>query len=267
MWLWSGPEAEAPPCPPSAPALAYEGHTDLRSTGSCGTCACTTPECGFPERLRVSAAGPDCVDPLVDILVPPNWDGSCFTFPPIQKPISVFFQRSTRSDCVPLVPQVDKHMTFSWDTFARACAPTAALSPCSTDSGVCATHPPEGFQQCLFNEGDPETCPAGYPELRRFHGAVDDQSSCSPCACQLPEESHCRVFVTLDTQETCVGSVGTTVTPTLEGCVTNAGPSRFVSLRGEIKDTEPDVCIPQGGALVGQPLPAQPTTFCCRTPS
>ncbi|EYF04540.1 Hypothetical protein CAP_4508 [Chondromyces apiculatus DSM 436] len=54
------------------------------------------------------------------------------------------------------------------------------------------------------------------------------------------------------------------VGPAHEGCVTNAGPDRYASLRGEIKESEPDVCIASGGEFVGQVLPAEPTTFCCK---
>ncbi|WP_156041678.1 hypothetical protein [Chondromyces apiculatus] len=265
VWLWSGPEANAPPCPEDASALTYEGHADLRTSGSCDACACTTPECGFPEGVRISSAGPDCVGPLADILVPPNWDGSCFSFPPVANPISVFFRRSTRSECVPLVSEIAKHVTFSWDTFARACTPIAVPESCPATPKDCATRPPQGFAQCLFREGDPSTCPADYPELRRFHGAVDDQSSCTPCSCQLPEESNCRVFMSLDTTTGCkFGGQGTVVGPAHEGCMTNHGPSQYASLRGEIKETEPDVCMVGGGEFAGEILPAQPTTFCCK---
>ena len=265
VWLWSGAEAEAPPCPEDTSVPVYEGHADLRSSGSCDACACTTPDCGFPEGVRISA-GPDCVGEFVDILVPPNWDGSCFSFPPVEDPISVFFQKSTRSDCVPIVSQMDKHVDFSWDTFARACTPTAVAESCSAvPTQVCATPPPEGFAQCLFREGESSTCPTDYPELRRFHGAVDDQSSCTPCSCQLPEASNCRVFMSLDMTSFCkFGGQGTVVDPAHEGCLTNYGPSQYASLRGEIKETEPDVCLAGGGAFVGEVLPVQPTTFCCK---
>ncbi|EYF00068.1 Hypothetical protein CAP_1405 [Chondromyces apiculatus DSM 436] len=46
--------------------------------------------------------------------------------------------------------------------------------------------------------------------------------------------------------------------------MTNHGPSQYASLRGEIKETEPDVCMVGGGEFAGEILPAQPTTFCCK---
>ena len=265
VWLWSGAEADAPPCPEEVSSLAYEGHADLRVSGGCDACTCTTPECGFPEGVRISAVGPDYVGELVDILVPPNWDGSCFSFPPVEDPISVFFRRSTRSDCVPLVSQVEKHVDFSWDTFARACTSTTVPEPCSGAPEVCAAPPPKGFAQCLFREGEPSTCPVDYPELCRFHGGVDDQSSCTPCRCQLPEASRCRVFMSLDNSTTCASAAqGTVVGPAHEGCMTNPGPPYYASVRAEINESEPDVCLAEGGAFVGEVLPAQPTTFCCK---
>jgi hypothetical protein len=52
--LWFGSSFDAPPpCPASAPILAYVGHSDLTSSFECPVCACDAPtgSCALPSTL------------------------------------------------------------------------------------------------------------------------------------------------------------------------------------------------------------------------
>ncbi|AKT40146.1 uncharacterized protein CMC5_042990 [Chondromyces crocatus] len=266
VWLWSGPEAEAPPCPPSAPLLAYEGHAGLQTQGSCDACECTQPECKLPAGWVMSFGDTRCGAPSREVLAPPDWDGSCFSFPLITNPRSVSFWPSTLTECEPLAPHPSKEVTFAWETRARACGPIDDET-CTSGANGCPQRP-VGFQQCVYGVGPAEAraCPEEYPEARQFNEGVEDRSACSPCECLPPETSRCHAFTTLSMDHICKKNItGTTVDIDRGNCVEAFITERYGSVSGRFqKHNEPGACTHRGGELTGEGVPTLPTTFCCQ---
>ncbi|AKT41515.1 uncharacterized protein CMC5_057230 [Chondromyces crocatus] len=262
VWLWTGEQTLAPPCPDAAPSLVYEGHAGLQTHGTCGTCTCNDLECLLPAGVSVSKG--DCGGPLIDVLTPPGWDGSCWSFPPINDSKGAIFWGSSRTECQPAVAQVKKQASFSWDTFAMACSTAGEHDECSALAGDCFPLVPPGFERCVFSASEAMSCPADYPEMRRFHSMVEDRSLCSPCDCLPPETTGCHFFVDMSEGNDCSRrTIGTTVGYNLGGCLLTAAPRQFASMYAEVRRLDPGTCTPQGGEFLGGFEPAQTTTFCC----
>ncbi|AKT41514.1 uncharacterized protein CMC5_057220 [Chondromyces crocatus] len=263
VWLWSGPEAEAPPCPTDVPDLVFEGHAGLQARGDCGTCACTQPECKLPSGVGITQT--DCSGTFIEVLPPLDWDGSCLPIPSVKKATGVDFWGSSRSECLPVLPTPEKSSSISWDIFARACARPAAPASisCSTEIERCS--PEGGFQLCVFSEVEATHCPSAYPEMHRFYRGIVDGTSCSPCHCAAPERSDCGVFVALSSDSACHERIlGTTVGHDDGACQMIPSPRDFRGIVAEVRSSEPGQCTPLGGELIGDVVPAEPTTFCCR---
>ncbi|AKT40797.1 uncharacterized protein CMC5_049530 [Chondromyces crocatus] len=242
--------------------LVYEGHTGLQTHGVCGDCACSDVECLLPAGVTITKG--NCGGPLIDVYAPPNWDGSCWAFPPIQDPEGAVFWGSSRTECHPLLLQPEKQATYSWETFARACSTSIGHKECEDDTESCLPPPTPGFARCVFSAAKANDCPAGYPEMRRFHEMVEDRSSCGPCRCLPPESSACHVFFGLSEDSECtIRMLGTMVGYDLGVCQLTSVPLQFASMRAEIRRLDPGSCTPQGGEFLGGFEPTQPTTFCC----
>ena len=266
VWLWTGPEAEAPPCPEPASELVYEGHAGLQVTASCDACTCGPSACVLPTGLSVGTGGPNCVPPLKDVHAPEGWDGSCFAIPPIHNPTSVLYWGFSQAPCEPVAPVPEKHVTATWDTFARACATAADAEHCDDGAATCPAPAAEGFQQCVWRDGEHTACPADFPEPHAFHGAIDDDFSCTACNCASPEESGCSIFIGLYRDSFCVVGQGGSIVPfERTGCMSSDIPERYASVWAHINSGEPSACIADGGALVGQAAPALTSTFCCQS--
>ncbi|AKT41512.1 uncharacterized protein CMC5_057200 [Chondromyces crocatus] len=260
--LWSGEETLAPSCPDAAPTLVYEGHAGLQTHGTCGTCACSDLECLLPTGVTITKG--TCGGPLLDVLAPPGWDGSCWPFPPIKDPEGAVFWGTSRTECQPLVPQPEKSATSTWATFARACSRSSDRDECRDGTDDCSPSPAPGFVRCVFSTSEANACPPNYPEMHRFHGMAEDRSSCSPCRCSPPETSTCRVFFGLSVDSECtIRMLGTMVGYQQRGCILNSVPSQFASMTAEVRQLDPGICTPQGGEFLGGFEPTQTTTFCC----
>ena len=81
VWLWFGPEEQAPDCPHGTVSTAYEGHADLVAPIACEACTCEPPTgaCALPSTIMASSK--DCGDFNAGMPAPFNppvpWDGSC----------------------------------------------------------------------------------------------------------------------------------------------------------------------------------------------
>ncbi|AKT41513.1 uncharacterized protein CMC5_057210 [Chondromyces crocatus] len=240
----------------------YEGHAGLQTHGTCDACACSDVECLLPAGVTITKG--TCGGPLLDVLAPPGWDGSCWSFPAIKDPEGAIFWGSSRTECQPLAPQVNKQATFAWDRFAMACSTFEKREECINHAEDCDLLAPTGFERCIFSASEVTSCPFDYPEMRRFHGMVEDRSSCSPCHCVPPATSSCHVFFELNEESECnLRSLATTVGYNQGGCLLTSIPLQFASMNAEFRRLDPGTCTPQGGEFLGGFEPTQTTTFCC----
>lgn len=159
-------------------------------------------------------------------------------------------RRDARAE--PIAPNPARQADFAWDTFARACKAAATSDGCEEGSATCEGPPGPGFQQCILREGEHDACPAATPELRRFHGTIDDRLSCTPCTCTLPEDTGCRIFVGIYRGNHCVSPwLGTRVSFEEPFCDSTDVSDRYASVIGQIHPVEPAACIAEGGQSGG----------------
>jgi hypothetical protein len=279
MLLWSGPVFAVPECPDRAPSPAYQGWTDLVSTG-CDECSCEAPSgaCELPTTFVASSEscpgdGPGAVHTFFS--APDPWDGSCTAqgaIPAGQLCNGVPCVRSLTIDplvivesaCAPSQRTVPKS---SWQTAAVACR-GIAMPPCTDPGMICvptAEPPPEGFSLCIFNEGDRD-CPIAWPDKRVFYVDHDDSLVCTPCTCSAPMGGECSANVSVYQDNACSMSLVSYFTTSADPA-TCLGVSAGAALGSKsVSDVsyQAGSCTPSGGEPVGEPVPLEPSTFCCR---
>ena len=279
--LWLGPEGMEPACPEQAPVVAYQGHDGLLAAPiSCGACACSTPvgSCALP--LSLTASSTHCGDSsgvTSSFNGPAAWDGACTDKDCIGQPPACTQSLSAQSltaaplvlteqGCTPttLVPQ--DLGTASWSTAALACRgmPTKGFG-CDDPGQICAAFatPPE-FTMCLYHEGE-ASCPDSYPVKHVVYTGVDDQRTCSDCACGAPGGGLCTGTLNVFKDEAC--SV-----PLLSDPLSSSGPACFDlvpaglplgSKTVEALAYQEGSCMPSGGEALGAVEAPLASTFCC----
>ena len=280
--LWTGKEAEAPECPPSAPVKGAFVFNDLNAPTLCGACKCDVPSgaCTLPTTLTAAAAacpgnGPGV--PHTSFDAPAGWDGSCSAASPIpanQKCNGVSCVQSltiapltlTEEPCAVSTEPVAAKLPYTWATAARTCR-GVAFGPCSTPAEVCAPPVEPGFEQCLIQNGERE-CPAPYTIKHVFYYGFEDTRACTPCACGAPSGGTCSASVSVFKDASCTapvfGSYG----------IDSSGPKCLDVLPGVALGSKlatapvyaPGACQVSGGEPMGEAVPAEPSTFCCLPP-
>ena len=280
MLLWSGPVFAIPECPDRAPSPAYAGWTDLVSSG-CGECSCEAPagSCELPTVFIASTEMCPGNGPGADhtfFSAPDPWDGSCTSqgaIPAGQLCNGVPCVRSltidplvvTESACTPSETMVPKS---EWQTAAKACKGTA-MPPCSDPGMLCVPTddpPPEGFSLCIYREDERE-CPPAWPNKHVFYEGYDDSPVCTPCTCSDPMGGECSGMVSVYQDTGCSVPVFqnyfvTSTDPTL--CIDVSSGVALGSKTMSGVSYQPGSCTPSGGDPAGDPVPLQPSTFCCR---
>jgi hypothetical protein len=282
MLLWSGPVFAVPECPDRAPSPAYAGFADLVSSG-CGECSCEAPSgsCELPTSFTASADtcaddGPGSAHTFFS--APDPWDGSCTdqgAIPAGQLCNGVPCVRSLTIDplvvnesaCTPSQTMVPKS---EWQTAAKACKGTA-MPPCEDPGMLCVPTddpPPDGFSLCIYSykEGE-QDCPPAWPTKHVFYEDFDDSPACTPCTCSDPMGGECSGMVSVYQDTSC--SV-----PVFENFfVTSSAPALCLDQPPGVAlgsktitgvSFQPGACAPSGGDPAGDPVPLQPSTFCCR---
>jgi hypothetical protein len=210
--LWSGPKEKAPPCPPYAPNVLYQGNADLVAPNECSACTCGPPtgSCALPMHMTAYRSTISCMDSpeAFPFDPPPNWDGSCVAAGPIPaNTFNTFVKESLRLTEIGCSPEVATPALTgpptSWQAYALACY--GQVSSCMNGE-VCfptADPIPNGFGLCILHDGV-EQCPDAYPHQHIFYDGVDDKRSCSPCECGPPVGSECLAWVNVYQDSACM---------------------------------------------------------------
>ncbi|WP_156338849.1 hypothetical protein [Chondromyces crocatus] len=276
--LWHGPPEEEPACPARAPAPVYEGYRGLKTIPECARCECSAPTCALPERVSASAQSDVCGVGLETRVFPEGWDGSCLAIDPLNAPRSLRVGATSVGACEPVTVSIHK-ASFGWETKAKGCMLGWPAEACPRPYEVCAPRVEtarDGFELCIYQPGSGKTenakpgwgpsCPAGFPQVRVFHGGVADDSWCTPCSCGEPEGSVCDGRLTLHEGVGCQGDQQEVPTG-LNGNACSVPLNLIPEIRSvevELVRDQPGSCKPAGGNLVNGGMLLEPATFCCR---
>ncbi len=280
--VWMGDEADAPPCPTSAPS---EGFTARRppATATCATtCTCgpSSGSCAPPATLTANsgtcqnAAGAThtSFDP------PAAWNGDCTAanaIPlgqlcggvPCVQSVTIAPLTANESGCLPIeAPNVTPP---PWGTFARACSASEFAPPCSTNTDtVClAVAPGPEFKRCIAQKGDPAVlqCPASYPAKSVFYENFVDNRYCTQCTCGATETSTCVGLIGLFSAPACGAPLAGSLAIDAEGpkCHDVPAGSALGSKSASEPTYTPGTCPVTGGQL-GQIDAAITRVICCQ---
>jgi hypothetical protein len=143
------------------------------------------------------------------------------------------------------------------------------MPPCEDVGMLCVpTNDPieEGFSLCLYREGERD-CPPGWPIQHVFYEDVDDSAVCTPCTCTDPMGGVCSGLISVYQDGGCSAPLFENYFMTSNDPATCLGVSVGAALGSKsVTDVsyQPGSCAPSGGDPAGDPIPLQPSTFCCR---
>jgi hypothetical protein len=126
--------------------------------------------------------------------------------------------------------------------------------------------PPEGFQLCIYSREEYE-CPKSFPIQHVFYEGVDDSAVCTPCTCSDPMGGECSGMVSVYQDTSCSVPVFENFFMTSEAPALCLDQPPGVALGSKTitgVSFQPGSCAPSGGDPAGDPIPLQPSTFCCR---
>ncbi|MFS8071133.1 MAG: hypothetical protein ACMG6S_32595 [Byssovorax sp.] len=281
--LWYGPAAEAPACPIWAPVAASDYHAGLTPAPemTCGACSCDPPagSCALPPWITADSQ-PLCSGNSTTFDAPAGWTGACTAanaIPagklcngvPCVQSLSIAPLTMNESGCSPSVapPPSKTPEPATWSTAALVCVGKPS-GLCADPGEACAPVVPDplpGFLVCIIRDGD-RTCPEGWPDKHVFFDHVNDDRTCSPCACSTPSGSSCAGSISVFKDSDC--SVPLPLTLPLDATGPScssipAGSALGSKAAGPVTYT-PGTCQPTGGEALGATTPAEPSTFCCR---
>jgi hypothetical protein len=287
---WSAPlllaygDAGTPSCPAVAPSIAYEGSGGLTwAPATCGGCMCAPSEgtCILPATMTASVAS--CADSGPDSLSRPfgpsgGWDGGCSTQnavpgEPCPKdsttciqsvtiaPLTVDESCGAAPDAAPIIPP------YAWSAFAVACT-SGATGACADTGDTCAPAGAEGFQPCVFQEGD-VPCPgfSPYSEQLVFYGDADDTRGCSACTCGPVVGSSCSALISIYTDGACASLVAadtiTTAATAMPLCLPVPAGAALGSVSADAGPYMSGTCQASDAGPTGSAQGTMPATFCC----
>jgi hypothetical protein len=286
--LASGRAIDELACPELAPVVAFEGWPEPTSAPECPACACDAPigSCSISTTWTISSVA--CPNSDIGVKTtfdaPVGWDGTCNEEgaivqgkqcggAPCVASIAIDPPIIEESPCKPsggLMPLDPPKLVAegAFAPFSRAC--TAEPWPaCGTSGAVCLPSPSADFATCVQHTGD-VPCPEGWPDRHLLYGYMDDQRSCSECACLPPAGGICVMKAHLYsglgcTAQTLEIDVSTDMSI---GCSASLMPGAALSGKSaEVLDYQLGTCMPTGGELDGDLILADATTFCCLGPS
>ena len=124
----------------------------------------------------------------------------------------------------------------------------------------------EGFSLCLYREGERD-CPPAWSIRHVFYENFDDSAACTPCTCSDPMGGVCSGLISVYQDGGCSTPLVSYFTTSDDSAATCTGVLPGAALGSkEVTDVsyQPGSCAPSGGDPVGDPIPLQPSTFCCR---
>jgi hypothetical protein len=266
---WVGPvrwESGAAMVPACAGAWGVDygvGGTELSASsgGTCPTCGCAPAEgvqCGIDVMIydQVGCAGNNHPETL-------KATGSCVNVSDPIKPRSVRAvgpMKVVTGSCAPTTTGSASIPAPTWLTHARACRAAGDAAGCSADSS-CAP-PAAGGKRCVARTGN-QACPAGYADRHVLFQGIDDQRSCTSCACGTPT-SACQGAEVRHHDSQITGCIppGTLFSTTCSAL--DIHPSYGSYKRGSTAPTLPDAkCSPSTSSVTGTAAPSEPLTVCC----
>ncbi len=273
--VWTGDEADAPPCSEVAGGLGevFTGHGYPAGANLCGTCTCDPPNgsCELPATLTTAAASCAGDNPSVahtSFDPPAAWTGACTVenaIPagklcggvPCVQSVTIAPVTMKQGGCLPIkTPNVTPPASTR---YARACGLGSAPA-CTVSPGVCVPAAPgPEFKQCIAFLGETalSKCPAGYPNRNIFY--QEGSISCSPCACDTPVGSSCSGSIVVSPDSAC----GPPLFPEISfngkdtTCADVPPGSALGSKSADAPSYHGGSCTPSGGT----PLAA---VFCCQ---
>jgi hypothetical protein len=275
---WGGPYAAfygAPPgrdaalgCPVPMTLAQGKLQFDLDAGAACG-CSCSPPTgatCGTVTLTATSGPGcPACPTSPSTIELE---SGACNS-------TGGFKCGTVRAETALITAQIDPGActphgavslpTPEWGGAAILCT-GGDLESCGSSGGLCVPPAPTGFgsKPCIAQVGQ-QPCPEAYPSQHIAYGGFSDTRQCTPCTCDPPVGAKCTVD--LSTSASATGCAGSHVTAQGPGCVGDSEDSeldlaKVLSLEAHF-EAGGGSCEPDGGQLVGQASPKEPTTICC----
>jgi len=269
--LWTGPPEQAEACPDRAPNLVYEGYEGIQGSPGCPACSCGLSACVLSGLVANSADG---VCPAAGATspypAPDGWDGSCTSSGIIDAADlgSIQFEALTELPCEVQAGPTPPASSLEWGTLARACQASDPPVACD-DTSICvptSEPPPPGFSQCLFNDGDEDLCPPGYPQRMQFYRDMDMSAvGCTECACSPPEGGVCQATVRAHGDTACSVEIGAQIVG-LDGpqCLDSMSGFDLQGMSATWINDQPGTCTPSGGEPFGEVTPKKPATFCCQ---
>ena len=261
---WSDPEPTEVLCPDgTAPERLY------RSPGpdyKCG-CTCGSPsnvECQ-PARLECSTTSATCQD-LQDVTGSVD-DGSCFhgTSPDVQSCLFVDPSPEASATCD---SNLGEEESPPWEVVVDVCdQPEDGGGGCG-DGSMCVPRGGSDYagSVCVRTTGKQSICPGGWHDRTVAWASGIDLRGCTGCTCNLdPSSVGCtdtgyKVYGNLS----CSGS-GKVIGASCEDLTPLTSDGNWSArLSSSPVSTAPGTCVPEGGKAVGDVVPSNPSTFCCR---
>ncbi len=273
--LWTGAQAEAPPCPANAATPYRTGYADLIAPGVCDACTCNAPACVLPGGVTASSSSCPGSAPgsvYTDVDAPPAWDGACTSTGnvPFSDAVSMEITAPTVTACAPVTTAVAaKFAPPSWGKYVLTCQGTA-YGRCDDSGSSCVPAPDPRFRLCLersdmYAQPETDACPDDYPERHLVFQEFDDLRSCTPCACDAPIGSDCSALLSTYGNAGCTDIIGSNALSIADPvCMNNATSTGLASIAATWLTNAPGKCKPTGGDLVGNVVARQASLFCCQ---
>lgn len=256
VWLWTGDEKDAPPCPDGA-KQTWDARTNVPPAPDCGACTCTPAACNPSPTLY--APDVTCMEGEGNINLiraDEGWDGGCFVSDFSIPASALSSLRYAPPIVTPCVPSPTPEPPSISTPFARACPADPALTQ------------PAGFVHCMTSKVDAE-CPSSFSIRREFTQHFVDYRTCAPCECGPPSELKCTVRITAYADTACdqafdSATLSSTDNPVCHD-IESTSTAELTAMTAEVTDPVAGVCTPVqsrsaiSGELVRSPL----KILCC----
>jgi hypothetical protein len=252
IWLWTGEEKGAPPCPDGAKPT-WDGWANVNPAAECGECSCAPATCKPPSAILARQSTCSAENPPAGALEPDEGsDGGCISKDWFFPFTSMMYEPPRLTPCAP--SPTPEPPPFSFD-FARAC-------PANPES-----EQPAAFTRCMTSQGN-ASCPASFPTRREFVEYLIDYRRCSECKCVQPVEVKCTARITVFSDATCGEAIDSATLSYMDEnvCRDMESPDPMLSsIQVEIENPIAGTCEPMerrsvmGGELVRSPL----EVLCC----
>lgn len=235
-------------------------------------CSCSAPSCTLPDGMHTNAAKCADADGSTALAFGPGngWDGACSSQDPVPGGIqcggvpcvaSVTVPAIAVSPCEASGPVASKP-DATWGRTARECTLDLPSDGCE-EGEVCPPAPPEGFDLCLYGEGDLD-CPPGWQRSVYYLGIQDDRD-CTACGCE-PPGAQCEAYVIAYSDSACDVPAGSVIATVAEpACFDVPSGIALGSAEASFLGQSPGSCASTGGAPTGAIAPDEPVTLCCRS--